>query len=205
MNSLRPRRLGHMVLMVRDIHRSAKFYTEVMGLKVSDWIGDQMVFLRAGTDHHDLALAQLPKDSPDFDDLPRYSRPGLEHFSYLVDSVEEMERSVKVLQSHGVEIVRGIGRHGPGDNFFLVFKDPDGNNVEVYCAMEQIGERDPREPQVWERTIESFDQYRFARFVVPPPPHLVAAKSRGNAPAAAAAPAGDDADVSRDAPTGDPA
>ena len=205
MNSLRPRRLGHMVLMVRDIHRSAKFYTEVMGLKVSDWIGDQMVFLRAGTDHHDLALAQLPKDSPDFDDLPRYSRPGLEHFSYLVDSVEEMGRSVKVLQSHGVEIVRGIGRHGPGDNFFLVFKDPDGNNVEVYCAMEQIGERDPREPQVWERTIESFDQYRFARFVVPPPPHLVAAKSRGNAPAAAAAPAGDDADASRDAPTGDPA
>ncbi|MEK2606517.1 VOC family protein [Burkholderia arboris] len=205
MNSLRPRRLGHMVLMVRDIHRSAKFYTEVMGLKVSDWIGDQMVFLRAGTDHHDLALAQLPKDSPDFDDLPRYSRPGLEHFSYLVDSVEEMERSVKVLQSHGVEIVRGIGRHGPGNNLFLVFKDPDGNNVEVYCEMEQIGERDPREPQVWERTIESFDQYRFARFVVPPPPHLVAEKSRGNAPAASAAPAGDDADASRDTPKGGPA
>ncbi|KAF1039921.1 MAG: Manganese-dependent 2,3-dihydroxybiphenyl 1,2-dioxygenase [Burkholderia lata] len=204
MNSLRPRRLGHMVLMVRDIHRSAKFYTEVMGLKVSDWIGDQMVFLRAGTDHHDLALAQLPKDSPDFDDLPRYSRPGLEHFSYLVDSIEEMERSVKVLQSHGVEIVRGIGRHGPGDNFFLVFKDPDGNNVEVYCAMEQIGERDPREPQVWERTVESFDQYRFARFVVPPPPHLVAEKSRGNAPAAAS---DDDADAGaqREAPKGDPA
>ncbi|VWC59382.1 VOC family protein [Burkholderia lata] len=204
MNSLRPRRLGHMVLMVRDIHRSAKFYTEVMGLKVSDWIGDQMVFLRAGTDHHDLALAQLPKDSPDFDDLPRYSRPGLEHFSYLVDSVEEMERSVKVLQAHGVEIVRGIGRHGPGDNFFLVFKDPDGNNVEVYCAMEQIGERDPREPQVWERTVESFDQYRFARFVVPPPPHLVAEKSRGNAPAAAS---DDDAnaDAQRDAPKGGPA
>ncbi|ABB06695.1 VOC family protein [Burkholderia lata] len=204
MNSLRPRRLGHMVLMVRDIHRSAKFYTEVMGLKVSDWIGDQMVFLRAGTDHHDLALAQLPKDSPDFDDLPRYSRPGLEHFSYLVDSVEEMERSVKVLQSHGVEIVRGIGRHGPGDNFFLVFKDPDGNNVEVYCAMEQIGERDPREPQVWERTVESFDQYRFARFVVPPPPHLVAEKSRGNAPAAAS---DDDAGAGarREAPKGDPA
>lgn len=204
MNSLRPRRLGHMVLMVRDIHRSAKFYTEVMGLKVSDWIGDQMVFLRAGTDHHDLALAQLPKDSPDFDDLPRYSRPGLEHFSYLVDSIEEMERSVKVLQAHGVEIVRGIGRHGPGDNFFLVFKDPDGNNVEVYCAMEQIGERDPREPQVWERTVESFDQYRFARFVVPPPPHLVAEKSRGNGPAAAS---DDDANAGarHDAPKGDPA
>ncbi|WP_028222389.1 VOC family protein [Paraburkholderia oxyphila] len=179
MNSLRPRRLGHMVLMVRDIHRSAQFYTEVLGLKVSDWIGDQMVFLRAGSDHHDLALSQLPKDSPDFDDLPRYTRPGLEHFSYLVESYEEMERSVQVLQSHGVEIVRGIGRHGPGNNLFLVFKDPDGNNVEIYCEMTQIGEHDPHEPQVWERTIESFDQYRFERFVVPPPPHLVAQKAGG--------------------------
>ncbi|SIO55498.1 catechol 2,3-dioxygenase [Burkholderia sp. GAS332] len=177
MNSLRPKRLGHMVLMVRDIKKSAQFYTDVLGLKVSDWIGDQMVFLRAGSDHHDLALAQLPKDSADFNDLPRYSRPGLEHFSYLIDSYEEMERSVKVLQEHGVEIVRGIGRHGPGNNLFLVFKDPDGNNVEVYCEMTQIGERDAHEPQVWERTIESFDQYRFERFVVPPPPHLVAQKT----------------------------
>lgn len=84
---------------------------------------------------------------------------------------------MKVLQEHGVEIVRGIGRHGPGNNLFLVFKDPDGNNVEVYCEMTQIGERDAHEPQVWERTIESFDQYRFERFVVPPPPHLVAQKS----------------------------
>jgi hypothetical protein len=43
--------------------------------------------------------------------------------------------------------------------------------------MTQIGERDAHEPQVWERTIESFDQYRFERFVVPPPPHLVAQKT----------------------------
>lgn len=94
---------------------------------------------------------------------------------------------MKVLQEHGVEIVRGIGRHGPGNNLFLVFKDPDGNNVEVYCEMTQIGERDAHEPQVWERTIESFDQYRFERFVVPPPPHLVAQKS-AQAAAATAAP-----------------
>ena len=59
MNKLKPRRLGHMVLMVRDIQKSAKFYTEVVGLEVSDWIGENMVFLRAGTDHHDLALAQM--------------------------------------------------------------------------------------------------------------------------------------------------
>ena len=36
--------------MVRDLEISTRFYTEVMGLKVSDRI-DQMVFLRAGEDH----------------------------------------------------------------------------------------------------------------------------------------------------------
>jgi catechol-2,3-dioxygenase len=177
MDKLKPRKLGHMVLMVRDIHKSVHFYTEIMGLTVSDWISDQMVFLRAGSDHHDLALSQLPKDSPDFNDLPRYSRPGLEHFSYLVDDVEEMERAVKGLQANGIEIVRGIGKHGPGENLFLVFKDPDGNNVELYCEMTQITPDQPYEAKVWERNIDSFDQYRFARFVVPPPQAVVDAKN----------------------------
>lgn len=176
MEKIKPRKLGHLVLMVRDIHKSVEFYTEVMGLTVSDWISDQMVFLRAGEDHHDLALAQIPKDSTDIDDLPRYSRPGLEHFSYLVDSVDDMDRAAEMLQARGVEIVRGIGKHGPGANCFLVFKDPDGNNVELYCEMIQVTEDNPHEPRVWERNIDSFDQWRFKRFVVPPPAQVVKEK-----------------------------
>lgn len=175
--SIKPRKLGHLVLAVRDIHKSVEFYTEVLGLTVSDWISDQMCFLRAGSDHHDLALSQIPKDSPDIDDLPRYSRPGMEHFSYLVDSVDDMEQAVKLLQARGVEIVRGIGKHGPGENCFLVFKDPDGNNVEIYCDMQQIPPGESHQARVWERNVESFDQWRFARFVVPPPPAVIKEKS----------------------------
>ena len=170
---IKPRKLGHLVLAVRDIHRSVAFYTEVLGLEVSDWISDQMVFMRAGTDHHDLALSQIPKDSADIDDLPRYSRPGMEHFSYLVDSVEDMEIAAEMLKARGIEIVRGIGKHGPGENCFLVFKDPDGNNVEIYCEMQQIQIDGKHHARVWERNIESFDQWRFARFVVPPPAAVV--------------------------------
>lgn len=168
-HKIKPRKLGHLVLAVRDIHKSVAFYTEVLGLQVSDWISDQMCFLRAGTDHHDLALSQIPKDSADINDLPRYSRPGMEHFSYLVDTVQDMELAATMLQERGVEIVRGIGKHGPGENCFLVFKDPDGNNVELYCEMQQIPLDQQHGAQVWERNIDSFDQWRFARFVVPPP------------------------------------
>ncbi len=174
---IKPRKLGHIVLAVRDIHRSVDFYTKILGLQVSDWISDQMVFLRSGTDHHDLALAQIPKDSVDINDLPRYSRPGLEHFSYLVDSLKDIEDAVQFLNDNQIEIVRGIGKHGPGENCFLVFKDPDGNNVELYCDMEQIPLDHPREPQVWVRNIQSFDQWSFKKFVVPPPPGMIKEKS----------------------------
>ena len=109
---IKPRKLGHIVLAVRDIHQSVDFYTKILGLQVSDWISDQMVFLRSGTDHHDLALAQIPKDSEDINDLPRYSRPGLEHFSYLVDSLADIEDAVQFLNENQIEIVRGIGKHG---------------------------------------------------------------------------------------------
>jgi catechol 2,3-dioxygenase len=174
---IKPRKLGHIVLTVRDIHQSVDFYTKILGLKVSDWISDQMVFLRSGTDHHDLALAQIPKDSLDLNDLPRYSRPGLEHFSYLVDSLKDIEDAVHFLNENKIEIVRGIGKHGPGEDCFLVFKDPDGNNVELYCEMEQIPLDNPRKPQVWVRNIQSFDQWSFKKFVVPPPASMVKEKS----------------------------
>ncbi|EHP39225.1 glyoxalase/bleomycin resistance protein/dihydroxybiphenyl dioxygenase [Cupriavidus basilensis OR16] len=182
MNPIRTRKLGHLVLMVRDLEQSTRFYTEVMGLKVSDRIADQMVFLRAGEDHHDLALSRLPEDSAERDDLPRYTRPGLEHFSYYVESLDEMKRAVDVARSHGVMIERGIGQHGPGGNWFLVFKDPDGNNVEIYTDMERIATDAEHEPQTWARNLESFDRHRLEHFVVAPPAAMLAAKN-GKRPA----------------------
>jgi catechol 2,3-dioxygenase len=176
MSAIKPRKLGHIVLQVADIHKSVAFYTEILGLSVSDWIGDQMVFLRAGTDHHDLALAQIPAERLDAM-TSSGDRPGLEHFSYLVDGLAEMEAAATFLLERGIEIVRGIGKHGPGENLFLVFKDPDGNNVEIYADMLQIAPDAEHVPAVWARSIDSFDQWRFAKFVVPPPSAVVAAKS----------------------------
>ena len=59
----KPTRLGHLVIKVRNLQKSVDFYRDVVGLRESDWIDDRMVFMRAGTDHHDLALLQLPPDA----------------------------------------------------------------------------------------------------------------------------------------------
>ena len=165
----KPRKLGHLVLNVRDIQKSVSFYTEIVGLDVSDWISDQMVFMRSGTDHHDLALAQIPADQDVATDTYRPWRPGLEHFSYELASIAEIEAMGRFLQERGVEIVRGIGKHGPGENVFLVFKDPDGNYVEFYCDMVQIPRDEKHTAQVWPNDLDGFDQWHFKRFLVPPP------------------------------------
>jgi len=54
-------KIGHAVVNVADLEKSKRFYTEVLGFKVSDIYPDKMmpggmVFLRCNGDHHCLAL-----------------------------------------------------------------------------------------------------------------------------------------------------
>lgn len=165
----RPQRLGHIVLNVRDLKASVRFYTEIVGLQVSDYIEDQMAFLRCGADHHDLALAQIAPDDAQRNATYVPSRPGLEHFAYQLGSLAEIEEAARFLQEQGVAIVRGIGKHGPGENLFLVFKDPDGNYCEFYAEMVQVTPEAPYVPSVWKNDLAAFDQWHFRKFVVPPP------------------------------------
>tara|TARA_R110002110_G_scaffold91264_2_gene237518 strand:- start:140388 stop:140936 length:549 start_codon:yes stop_codon:yes gene_type:complete len=165
-----PSRLGHLVLKVKDVQRSVAFYTDVVGLRVSDWIDDRMVFMRAAEDHHDLALLQLP---PDAIDCPPGNYPGVEHFSYRVESIDEIMKITEMLVARGIEIDRGPGRHGPGENTFIVFRDPDGHNVEFYSDMQHIARDAQHQPQVWDGgLLETFDQWRLEKFVVEPPERI---------------------------------
>ena len=105
----KPTKLGHLVLKVKDVKKSVMFYQEVVGLTVSDWIDDRMVFLRSSSDHHDLALLQLPSDQIDNQD-PGASR--IEHFSYHVESIDEIKKIAQMLLARGIEIDRGVGQSG---------------------------------------------------------------------------------------------
>ena len=55
------RKIGHVVLNVSDLEAAVRFYTEVLGLQVSDrypasMVPGGMVFMRCDTDHHGVAL-----------------------------------------------------------------------------------------------------------------------------------------------------
>ena len=171
MHRPKPDKLGHLVLKVRDMKVSLPFYQDVVGLDVSDWIDDRMVFLRCGQDHHDLALLQM---TPEEIAAHQPGRSSVEHFSYHVADVAEIEAIAGMLVERGVLIDRGIGKHGPGSNSFLVFRDPDGNNVEFYSDMIQVGPDFPtHDPQVWDgQEMATFDRWALEHFLVPPPARI---------------------------------
>jgi len=58
---IHPDRIGHVVIKVRDLERSRRFYTEVLGLELMKELPEvKMIFLASNRrDHHELALAEI--------------------------------------------------------------------------------------------------------------------------------------------------
>jgi catechol-2,3-dioxygenase len=56
-----PLKLGHVAYRVNDVRQVVKFYTDVLGFRVSDWHGDTFAFLRCGPDHHTVNFAEIQR------------------------------------------------------------------------------------------------------------------------------------------------
>ena len=128
-------KIGHVVLNVSDLERSVAFYTGLLGFAVSDVYPETMmpggmVFMRCGTDHHGVALVgSLPGES---------ASRELNHLAFEVATLDEVFRARAWLRKHGVPIVFE-GRRRAGCQIAVEFQDPDGNNLEVYWGIDQVG------------------------------------------------------------------
>ncbi|PYO53093.1 MAG: glyoxalase, partial [Candidatus Rokuibacteriota bacterium] len=97
---IQARKLGHVVLKVRDAGRSKEFYTRTLGLKVAHEDLEQgAVFLSFGREHHDLALFQLATG-----ETPDASQPGLHHMAWQLGSFEELRAAHRELKAMGVPV-----------------------------------------------------------------------------------------------------
>ncbi len=144
---IKVKKLGHVVYRVRDIQRSTQFWTEILGFKVSDINEKGMVFLRHGSDHHTVALAEAPRGA----EMPGEGTLMVEHFAMELGSLDDLFRAREFLKSKGVPIYFE-GRRGPGCNPGVEFYDPDGYLIELYADMEQIGWNGKSRPsELWRR------------------------------------------------------
>jgi catechol 2,3-dioxygenase len=143
---LRPRRLGHVGIFVKDLERTKKFYTEVVGLKVSDEFPGKAVFMRCGHDHHDTVLFQLPSEKLNHSNNDRVE---IQQISYEMDRLEDLKQKAAEVKAQGIEVI-GPEQKTAGMDKTTEFSDPDGNKVQFYCDMEQIGWDDrSRPPELW--------------------------------------------------------
>jgi catechol-2,3-dioxygenase len=130
--------LGHLVLYVKDLERSRRFYKDVLGW--AEITGDQPLQMPAaafgsGRTHHELLLIEV---GPAAAAVPEGRRLGLYHFGLKVGTTdEELRDAVGQLEDNGVTIV-GASDHGVTHSVYIL--DPDGNEIELFIDVQ---------PEVW--------------------------------------------------------
>jgi catechol 2,3-dioxygenase-like lactoylglutathione lyase family enzyme len=137
-DALRPRRLGHVNLKAPDPPAAARFYADVLGLRLSEQIGEGLYFLRIATEHHNVGLRGGERG--ELHHLG-FEIAGWNHYQPLLDRLSEA--------GYGVEY--GPGRHRPGNNLFAYIVDPSsGLRVELFADMAHIPDETTHVPRRWE-------------------------------------------------------
>jgi catechol 2,3-dioxygenase len=146
----RPIRLQHITLATDAMSDVLEFYRDAMGMRLSDRMGHDFAWLRCGREHHTIAVIANP--SPTL----------IDHFSFDVAGWQDFLSWGDRLAVAGVDVVWGPGRHGPGNNLFIMFDDPDEFHIELSAEMELFyDDRVEYEPRVWEtsaRTVNLWGQ-----------------------------------------------
>jgi catechol 2,3-dioxygenase len=131
--------LGHLVLYVRDLERSRRFYRDVLGFPELplEGTGFPAAAFGAGRTHHELLLIEVGADAAP---LPRGRRVGMYHFGLKVGTTDdELREALAVLQANDVPLI-GATDHGVTHSLYLA--DPDGNEIELYIDVQPERWRD---------------------------------------------------------------
>ena len=161
-----PRGVNHIVLNVRDIEVSHRFWTEIVGFRCVAELKPQpgkvrpkMRFYSGVADngdvsHHDVALAEVPRKegAPAAEGSPETwslmgPKVGLNHVAIAWPDRESWLKQLEFLQAKGVTFHRRIN-HGMTHSVYI--SDPDGHGIEVLYEL-------PRE--VWEHDIDGAQNF----------------------------------------------
>src|ERR1700761_8032477 len=119
-------RLGHVGIYAHDKPKLVDFYTNVLGLMVTDSgtarSGMELTFLSANPDnHHQLVLVGGRPDTSGFNPINQ--------ISFMVDSLKDLRVVHGLALENGATDMRVISH---GNAWSCYFKDPEGNTVEAY-------------------------------------------------------------------------
>ncbi len=150
-----PRGINHLVLNVRDIEESHRFWTEIVGLKQVAALRPRpngpnlpkMRFYSADHEgkltHHDVALVESPNLPPPAEWVLANGSVAINHVALAMPSREAWLKQLAFLQSRGIKFNWRVN-HGVTHSVYI--NDPNGYGVEFLYEL-------PRE--MWENDIQS--------------------------------------------------
>jgi catechol-2,3-dioxygenase len=130
----RPRKLGHTNFLTGDLAAQTVFYTDVLGMRITDRLGSEGVWLHVNADHHVLAFVEK-------------GTPHLHHIALEMVDWGELRVAFDHLAQHGRWLAWGPLRHGLGRNLSGYVRIPEEECfVEIFADMEQLeSDHEPRE------------------------------------------------------------
>jgi predicted enzyme related to lactoylglutathione lyase len=112
---------GNATVFVSNMDRAVRFYTEVLGLKLTNRFGDHWATVEAGKG---LTIGLHPASS-------KYPAPGTKGAMMLGMEVDEkIERVVARLSERGAQIQGSVIRDESGN--FVHLEDPDANEIYLW-------------------------------------------------------------------------
>ncbi|WP_313800904.1 VOC family protein [Sphingobium sp.] len=115
--------VGHVTMAVRDMKASREFYTEVLGLKLTEVadVGSLVVtFMRAGTRHHSLAIAESKR-----------REAATDHLMIEVATLDDLGSIRDRLQDRGHRLSRDLGRHATDGVISMYIETPGDFTLEL--------------------------------------------------------------------------
>ncbi|NKQ53641.1 VOC family protein [Amycolatopsis sp. K13G38] len=140
--------LGHVVLYVRDIERSARFYRDVLGWRqILPAAGGDATLGKvpvaafnapSGRTHHELLLIEVGEDAAG---MPEGRRIGMYHFGLKIGtSDDELREALAQLKAAGTPVL-GMSDHTATHSLYIA--DPDGNEIELYVDVPGVDWENP--------------------------------------------------------------
>ena len=126
--------LGHVVLYVRDLDRSRRFYRDVLGWKEIVPEGGMRfpaAAFSSGRTHHELLLIEVgPNAAP----MPAGRRVGMYHFGLKVGTTDDELREARDTVVRSGARITGASDHGVTHSLYI--EDPDGHEIELYIDVQ---------------------------------------------------------------------
>ena len=124
---------GHIVVSVNDVEETERFYRDVLGFKISDYIDFTMggteiraSFFHVNPRHHSIAIAAIP------------AAQRLNHFMLQAKSIDDVGLTYDLVKSKGIEVMLQLGKHSNDQMVSFYMFTPSNFAVEFGWGAREI-------------------------------------------------------------------